>query len=53
MTAGRPCSELATALERDYKNVHHEVAMLEAVGLSLRDGRRLIAPWDQLQANVR
>ena len=44
--------DLASALERDYKNVHHDVAMLEAAGLLLRDGRKLTAPWDELQANV-
>jgi hypothetical protein len=26
--------------------------MLEAAGLILRDGRKLVAPWDELQANV-
>jgi predicted transcriptional regulator len=43
---------LAQALHRDYKNVHQDVALLEAAGLLLRDGRRLTAPWDDLQANV-
>lgn len=44
--------ELATALDRDYKNVHQDVVMLESAGLLLRDGRKLTAPWDELQANV-
>ncbi len=44
--------ELAQALGRDYKNVHQDVAVLESAGLLLRDGRRLFAPWDELQANV-
>ncbi len=44
--------ELSQALQRDYKNVHHDVAMLESAGLLQRDGRMLIAPWDELQANV-
>lgn len=44
--------ELATALERDYKNVHSDVAALEAAGLLLRDGRKLSAPWDELSASV-
>jgi predicted transcriptional regulator len=44
--------ELAAALKRDYKNVHQDVAMLEAAGLLLRDGRKLTAPWDELQASV-
>jgi predicted transcriptional regulator len=44
--------ELAQALGRDYKNVHQDVATLESAGLLLRDGRKLTAPWDELQANV-
>ena len=44
--------ELAQALNRDYKNVHQDVAILETAGLLVRDGRKLIAPWDELQANV-
>lgn len=44
--------ELAQALGRDYKNVHQDVATLEAAGLLLREGRKLMVPWDELQANV-
>ena len=44
--------ELAQALGRDYKNVHQDVTILEATGLLVRDGRKLSAPWDALQANV-
>jgi predicted transcriptional regulator len=44
--------ELAQALGRDYKNVHQDVATLESAGLLLRDGRKLTAPWDELQASV-
>ena len=44
--------ELALALARDYKNVHQDVAVLEANGLLIRDGRKLSAPWDELQAHV-
>jgi predicted transcriptional regulator len=44
--------ELAQALSRDYKNVHQDVAILESAGLLVRDGRKLTAPWDELQANV-
>ena len=44
--------ELAQTLGRDYKNVHQDVAILEATGLLVRDGRKLSAPWDALQANV-
>lgn len=43
---------LAAALERDYKNVHHDVSVLESAGLLLRDGRKLSAPWDELSASV-
>jgi hypothetical protein len=44
--------ELAQTLARDYKNVHQDVAVLEATGLLIRDGRKLAAPWDELQAHV-
>jgi predicted transcriptional regulator len=44
--------ELAQALGRDYKNVHQDVSVLESAGLIVRDGRKLAAPWDALQANV-
>lgn len=43
---------LAAALGRDYKNVHGDAAALEAAGLLVRDGRKLAAPWDEVQANV-
>ncbi len=43
---------LAKALGRDYKNVHQDVTTLQSVGLLVRDGRKLAAPWDELQANV-
>ncbi len=43
---------LAAALKRDYKNVHQDVAALEAAGLLVREGRRLAAPWDEVQASV-
>jgi predicted transcriptional regulator len=44
--------ELAQTLGRDDKNVHQDVAVLEFAGLLVRDGRKLAAPWDELQANV-
>ncbi|MGB4118282.1 MAG: hypothetical protein WBK51_17200 [Polaromonas sp.] len=44
--------ELAQTLGRDYKNVHQDVATLQSAGLLVRDGRKLTAPWDELQANV-
>lgn len=44
--------ELATSIERDYKNVYQDVAALENAGLLLREGRKLTAPWDELRASV-
>lgn len=44
--------ELAQAIDRDYKNVHQDVETLLAAGLLIRDGRKLTAPWDELQVNV-
>lgn len=44
--------ELTQALGRDYKNVHQDVATLEAAGLLQRNGRKLTAPWDELLASV-
>ena len=43
---------LADTLGRDYKNVHQDVAALEVAGLLMREGRKLIAPWDEVQASV-
>lgn len=45
--------ELAEALKRDYKNVHQDVRVLEDAGLLVREGRRLTAPWNELQSNIR
>jgi predicted transcriptional regulator len=36
----------------DYKNVHQDVSVLESAGLIVRDGCKVAAPWDALQANV-
>ena len=43
---------LAKTLARDYKNVHQDVTVLEQAGLLVRDGRKLTAPWDELQAHL-
>ena len=43
---------LATSLGRDYKNVHQDVSALEAGGLLVREGRRLAAPWNEVQASI-
>jgi predicted transcriptional regulator len=48
----RSVRELAQALGRDDKNVHGDVAVLEAAGLLLRKGRSLSAPWSEVQATV-
>jgi predicted transcriptional regulator len=44
--------ELVASLERNYKNVHTDVTVLESAGLLLRDGRKLSAPWDELSVSV-
>ncbi len=44
--------ELAASLGRDYKNVHQDVSALELAGLLVREGRRLAAPWNEVQASI-
>lgn len=45
---------LSKALERDYKNVHADVAALEEAGLIERNDKGLVfAPWDVIDAHVR
>ncbi len=45
---------LAKRLERDYKNVHADVAALEEMGLVERTDKGLLnAPWDVIDAHVR
>lgn len=44
--------ELAASLGRDYKNVHQDVSALESAGLLVREGRRLTAPWSEVQASI-
>jgi predicted transcriptional regulator len=44
--------ELAASLGRDYKNVHQDVRALESEGLLVREGRRLSAPWNEVQASI-
>ena len=53
---GEPVSvrALASRLNRDYKNVHVDVAALEEAGLIARDNSGLlIAPWDVIETRVR
>jgi predicted transcriptional regulator len=42
----------ARELDRDYKRVHENVAILERAGLIVREDGRLSAPWDALTAEV-
>ena len=45
---------LAKRLERDYKNVHADVAALEGMGLIERTDKGLLnTPWDVIDAHVR
>ena len=44
---------LAKLLERDYKNVHGDVKILEGLGIVMRDGSRVSVPWDEIEARVR
>lgn len=43
---------LAGALGRDYKNVHSDVQALLAAGLLVKDGLRIVAPWDEVNARM-
>jgi predicted transcriptional regulator len=44
---------LSRKLNRDYKNVHQDVALLEKVGLIQRKGGKVEAPWDRIIAEIR
>lgn len=46
--------ELSKQLSRDYKNVHTDAGVLEAVDLIQRNAEGLlVAPWDVIDAHVR
>lgn len=45
-------SDLARTLGRDYKRVHEDVAELTRAGLIVRDGKQILAPYDEVQAVV-
>jgi len=50
-----PCSirALAKKLERDYKNVYHDVHEMERIGLVSRDRNGLLyVPWNRIFAEV-
>ncbi len=44
---------LTKILNRDYKNVHQDVALLEKVGLIERTGGKISAPWERIIAEIR
>jgi predicted transcriptional regulator len=44
---------LAKRLQRDYKNVHTDVAQLVALGLIERRGAQVAVPWDAVRAELR
>jgi predicted transcriptional regulator len=44
---------LARLLQRDYKNVHQDVQVLERVGLVVRTAdRRVSVPWEKVVASI-
>lgn len=45
--------ELAKRLARDYKNVRLDVLALHAVGLVIKEGRLLAAPWKKITMELR
>lgn len=45
--------ELAKRLERDYKNVHTDVAALASLGLITKDEAGVRVPWDVIRAEFR
>jgi predicted transcriptional regulator len=46
-------NELAKLLQRDYKNVHQDVRILEEIGLITRSGRDLSAPWGKITMELK
>ena len=44
---------LAKKLNRDYKNVHQDIALLEKVGLIQRKDGKVNAPWERIIAEIR
>jgi predicted transcriptional regulator len=44
---------LAGRMKRDYKNVHHDLQVLERVGLVIRSTEgKLTAPWTKIIAEI-
>jgi len=44
--------QLAKRLERDYKNVHTDVAQLARLGVVERQGDGVAVPWERLRAEL-
>lgn len=44
--------EVSVALKRDYKNVHTDMTALEKSGLLVREGRKVLMPWHEMQASI-
>jgi predicted transcriptional regulator len=44
---------LAKRLNRDYKNVHQDIALLEKIGLIERKDGKASAPWERIIAEIR
>ena len=44
--------QLAKRLERDYKNVHTDVAQLARLGIVERQGEGVAVPWELLRAEL-
>jgi predicted transcriptional regulator len=47
-----PVYQLAKRLERDYKNVHTDVAQLARLGVVERQGDGVAVPWELLRAEL-
>lgn len=44
--------QLAKRLQRDYKNVHTDVAQLVRLGIVERQGEGVAVPWEMLRAEL-
>ena len=44
---------LARTSQRDYKNVHQDIRLLEKVGLIQRKEGKVSAPWERIIAEIR
>jgi predicted transcriptional regulator len=44
---------LSKELNRDYKNVHQDITLLEKIGLIQRKDGKVDAPWERIIAEIR